>query len=76
MWVKVWVEDNDGVRSIEVDTNATSSRGQKVDKNFRSGLIEFVDTLLPERARRVTILRGTISGLENKSEHHLRVEDA
>jgi len=30
MWVEIWVEDDDGIRGVEVDTNAASPRGQKV----------------------------------------------
>ena len=33
MWVEVWVEDDNGIRGVEVDTNTTCSRGQKVDED-------------------------------------------
>jgi len=33
MRVEVWVEDDDGICGVEVDTNAASPRGQKVDED-------------------------------------------
>ena len=33
MWIKVWVEDDNGIRGVEVDTNAASPCGQKVDED-------------------------------------------
>ena len=34
VWVEVRVEDNNGVRGVEVDTNTASPRGQKVDEDI------------------------------------------
>jgi len=34
MWVEVRVDDDNGIRGVEVDTNTTSPRGQKVDENI------------------------------------------
>jgi len=33
MRVEVWVEDDDSIRGIEVDTNSAGPRGQKVDED-------------------------------------------
>lgn len=67
VWIEVRVEDDHGVRSVEVDANATSPCGQKVDKGVRPGSVELVNALLPERARCVTVLREEVSDLKNES---------
>jgi hypothetical protein len=76
MWVEVRVEDNNGICSVKVDANTASSRGQKVDENIRAGFIEFINALLTERARCVTILRGTVSDSQNNQSIPAPVEDA
>ena len=76
MWIEVWVEDDDSIRGIKVDTNAASPRGQKVDKDTRVGLVEFINALLPERAWRITVLREAVSDHEMYSELPVPVEDA
>ena len=66
MWVEVRIEDDNGVCGVKVDTNTTGPGGQKVDEDFRAGFVEFVDTLLSERAPCVTILEGTVSNYEQQ----------
>ena len=56
MWVEVRVEDDNGICGVKVDANPTGPRRQKIDKDIRVRLIEFVDTLLPECAWGITIL--------------------
>lgn len=34
MWVEVWVEDDDSICSVEVDTNTASPRGQEVNEDI------------------------------------------
>jgi len=34
MWVEIWVEDDDGIRCVKVDTDAASPGGQKVDEDI------------------------------------------
>lgn len=75
MWIEVWVEDDDSIRGIKVDTNAASPCGQKVDKDTRVGLVEFINALLPERAWRITVLREAVSDHEMYSELPVPVED-
>lgn len=57
MWVEVRVEDDNGIRGVKVDADATSPRRQKVDEDIRARLIEFVNTLLPECAWGIAILQ-------------------
>ena len=33
MWIEVRVEDDNSIRGVEVDTNTTGPRGQKVDED-------------------------------------------
>lgn len=61
MWVEVRVKDDNGISGVKVDTNPTSPRSQKVDEDIRAGFIEFINALLPERARCIAILGRTIS---------------
>lgn len=61
MRVEVRVEDDNGICGVEVDADTTSPRSQEVDEDIRAGFIEFVNALLPERARCITVLRGMFS---------------
>ena len=58
MWVEVRIEDDNGIRGVKVDADATSPRRQKIDEDIRVRLIKFVNTLLPECAWGITILQG------------------
>ena len=33
MWVEIWVENDDSICCVEVDTNAARPGGQKVDED-------------------------------------------
>lgn len=61
VWVEVWVENDNGISSIQVDTDTAGSRGQEVDEGIRSRPIEFVDALLTEGTWCITILRNAVS---------------
>lgn len=34
VWVEIRIEDDDGIRGVEVDTNTASPRSQKVDEDI------------------------------------------
>lgn len=56
MGVEVWIKDDDCVCAPQVDSNPTSSRGEKIDENIGSLTIELIHALLSFRLLRVSVL--------------------
>lgn len=54
--IEIWIEDNDGIRAPQVDSDSASSRGEKVDENIRPRTIELVHPSLTLRLLCVSIL--------------------
>ena len=54
--IKVWIKNNDGVGTPEIDANSTSSRGEKVYECIGVRLVELVHAFLAIRLLRVAIL--------------------
>ena len=46
MRIEIRIKDDDCVCAPQVDSNPTSSRGEKIDENFRSLTIELIHALL------------------------------
>lgn len=57
MWIEIWIEYDDGVRTPEIDPDATSSCGQEIDEHVRTWSVELVHALLTIGLLRVPILK-------------------
>jgi hypothetical protein len=56
MGIEIRIKDDDCVCAPQVDSNPTSSRGEKIDEYFRALTIELVHALLSFRLLRVSVL--------------------
>jgi hypothetical protein len=56
MGIEVRIKDDDCVCAPQVDSNTTSSRGEKINENIGSLTIELIHALLSFRLLRVSVL--------------------
>lgn len=56
MRIEIRIEDDDCVCTPQVDSNSTSSRGEKIDENIGSLAIELIHALLSFRLLRRSVL--------------------
>jgi hypothetical protein len=56
MGIEIRIKDDDCVCAPQVDSNPTSSRGEKIDEDIGSLTIELIHALLSFRLLRVSVL--------------------
>jgi hypothetical protein len=54
--IEIWIEDDDGIRTPQVNSDPTSSCREKVDENIRPRTIELVHPFLTLGLLRVPVL--------------------
>jgi len=69
MRIEIGIEDDDCVCAPQVDSNPTSSRGEKIDENIGSLTVELIHALLSFRLLRVSVLAWYKWRMDN----HIRV---
>lgn len=57
MGIEIWIEDDYGIRTPEIDPDTTSSCGEEVDEYIGIRTVEFVHALLAIGLLRISILK-------------------